>query len=208
MDFFNSFLACKSKKNEAEYLQNEGKLMNKSMIQKFFLVLVFWAVCVNPCQAGRVYVVDGDSLEVGQERIRLYGIDAPEFVQRCYDENEWPYHCGIEAKNQLQTLVSRGRLSCKNFGRDKYGRSLKECFEEDGSSINRQMVLSGWAVDYGGVYTQEENMARMAKKGIWKGRFMRPELYRTLRNRLEKEEEIGPELYRALRNKLEKNKKR
>ena len=164
--------------------------MKKKINQKVFLnfIILIVCICFGVCQAKGLYVVDGDSLEIGQERIRLYGIDAPEFVQRCYDENEWPYHCGIEAKNQLQTLVSRGRLSCKQFGRDKYGRSLKECYDEDGYSINRKMVLSGWAVDYGGVYTQEENMARTARRGIWKGRFIRPELYRALRNKLEKNE--------------------
>ena len=35
--------------------------------------------------AGRARVVDGDSLEIGAARIRLFGIDAPEGAQHCRD---------------------------------------------------------------------------------------------------------------------------
>ena len=37
---------------------------------------------------GPVKVIDGDSLRRGDIEIRLSGIDAPEFLQTCQDENE------------------------------------------------------------------------------------------------------------------------
>ena len=33
--------------------------------------------------AGGASLIDGDTIEVGSERIRLHGIDAPESRQRC-----------------------------------------------------------------------------------------------------------------------------
>ena len=133
--------------------------------------------------AAAYFVVDGDSLEYGAERIRLQGIDAPEFLQKCADENGWKYRCGIEAKKYLEGLVVQG-LTCRKLGTDRYQRSLKECFLPDGTSVNRLMVLNGWAVAYGDEYLAEERQAAALKKGIWKGKFMRPELYRGLVKKL------------------------
>jgi hypothetical protein len=40
-------------------------------------------------------VVDGDTLELGKERIRLYGIDAPETKQLCKNSKGQDYACGM-----------------------------------------------------------------------------------------------------------------
>ena len=45
---------------------------------------------------GKVRIIDGDTLEVGGKRVRLFGIDAPEAKQTCtVDGKEW--RCGEEA---------------------------------------------------------------------------------------------------------------
>ena len=124
-------------------------------------------------------VVDGDSLEQGKIRIRLIDIDAPEFYQKCYDENNNSYECGKMALNALEKLINN-KVVCKAEAVDKYKRKLMECFDESNNSINQQMVLNGWAVSYGEKFINEENIAKKQKLGIWKGRFMRPELYRAL----------------------------
>lgn len=129
-------------------------------------------------------VVDGDSLEKGAERIRLLDIDAPEYLQFCYDAKGQKYMCGQKATEFMRLMVAKG-ISCLQNGEDKYGRSLVECRQDDGTVINREMVLNGWAVAYGKKYKNEEAKAREAKRGIWAGRFMRPELYRALKNRRE-----------------------
>ena len=150
-------------------------------LKKIFFTLLFLGIYLSyyACRAAEYYVVDGDSLEYGTERIRLIDIDAPEFLQSCQDENGQSYPCGIEAKNQLSQLISSG-ISCTSQGTDKYGRKLKECFLNNGTSINKKMVLSGWAVAYGDKLKKEENQAKKEHRGLWKGKFMRPELYRTL----------------------------
>ena len=133
------------------------------------------------CQAADGFgVVDGDSLEYQGERIRILDIDAPEFLQKCYDASGWKYRCGFEAKEYLRKLVS-GSVRCERFGKDRYGRSLMDCFTEDGTNIGQEMVRQGYAMAYSNRYKQQETEAKNNKRGIWQGKFMRPELYRALK---------------------------
>lgn len=154
----------------------------------YWLWLIVICVGYNFCADAKVYIVDGDSLELGSERIRLYGIDAPELFQDCYDVNEQKYRCGKKAKDFLADILI-GKFSCKYLGVDKYGRSLKRCFDHQGIDINEQMVLSGWALSYGNDYYDAEQKARKKRKGVWQGKFMRPELFRAVVRNTEKRSE-------------------
>jgi endonuclease YncB( thermonuclease family) len=120
---------------------------------------------------GRYRVVDGDSLALGERRLRLIGIDAPELTQTCkLHLTSW--RCGEAAKAMLQTLVGRGATTCKGDRRDKYGRLLVACLS-DGLDINREMVRRGLAVAFG-AYEHEEAEARLAHTGLWASDFVRP----------------------------------
>lgn len=150
------------------------------MKQIVWIIIVVAMVAVFSAKGQSKYiVVDGDSLEYGVDRIRLEGIDAPEYLQDCNDKYGNKYRCGIKSTEYLQSLL-QGKISCHHFDKDRYGRHLSECFNGNGLSLNRQMVISGWAVSYGNQYTEEEKIARRAKLGIWQGKFMRPELFRAL----------------------------
>lgn len=126
-------------------------------------------------------VVDGDSLKNGDERIRLVGIDAPEIKQIC-GSPKGDYRCGIEARNFLRTLASRGAPECYVEGKDKYGRLLAECFVGK-TSLNAQLVAAGWAVSYGS-YGWQERLARHEKRGLWQGEFDRPQDWRATHSAL------------------------
>lgn len=154
-------------------------------IALFLILIVITAVCASEGYK----VIDGDSLERGVVRIRLEGIDAPEYMQECYDDNGEQYRCGLKAMDYLQTLVS-GKVRCEYLDKDRYGRHLSECYDSDGKSINAQMVESGWAMAYGSKYKEEERQARKASRGIWQGKFMRPELYRALDRAKDKHNKI------------------
>jgi len=54
--------------------------------------------------ADYVRVIDGDTLEINSEKIRLWGIDAPERQQRC-TENGQAYACGNKAREALTQLI-------------------------------------------------------------------------------------------------------
>ncbi len=133
-----------------------------------------------------IKVLDGDSLEIDGRDIRLVGIDAPEYLQLCYDKNGEKYECGQEALRYLQKLVadslkSGGNIACKKEGVDRYKRDLSVCYA-DKLNLNKEMVRSGWATVYRhDMFQADEDEAKKAKRGIWQGRFMRPELYRALK---------------------------
>lgn len=121
--------------------------------------------------AGGFEVVDGDSLRLRGDDIRLLGIDAPELHQTCW-RGEIEEACGRQAKAALAALVAKGNVSCRSCGRDRYDRRLAVCTAGD-MEINRAMVLAGNAVAYG-AYESEEETARSAKRGVWATRFERP----------------------------------
>jgi endonuclease YncB( thermonuclease family) len=124
---------------------------------------------------GRVTVNDGDSLTLGTERIRLRGIDAPEFGQTCNKDGA-DYPCGRQARQSLVALIGGRPVSCSGWERDKYDRLLAIC-TAGGSDLNRSQVESGWAVAYGD-YRSEENVARQKGAGLWAGSFERPRDWR------------------------------
>jgi endonuclease YncB( thermonuclease family) len=130
--------------------------------------------------SGRAKVVDGDSLEVAGERIRLFGIDAPEAHQQCRDARGVPYACGRAATRALAALAG-ARVSCTLVTHDRYERDVATC-TANGRDLGDAMVRAGHALDYarhsGGRYAEAEREARAAKRGIWAGTFEQPEAWR------------------------------
>jgi endonuclease YncB( thermonuclease family) len=124
---------------------------------------------------GRFHAADGDSLSVGQERMRLYGIDAPELSQTCERAGQ-AWQCGQEAKRTLQSLVTAPDTRCAGSERDRFQRLLVVC-HADGVDLNGAMVRRGLAVSYG-AYRQEESQARAETAGLWGGTFEMPRAVR------------------------------
>ncbi|MBX3530836.1 MAG: thermonuclease family protein [Rhizobiaceae bacterium] len=121
--------------------------------------------------AGAVRVVDGDTLEIAGQRVRLSGIDAFERDQSCRRDNA-DYACGLEAHRALAALARDGGVSCAGRTVDRWGRLLAVC-EARGRDLNALMVESGWALAWGG-YDGEEQSARLARRGAWGGEFATP----------------------------------
>ncbi len=144
----------------------------------FILLLLAWG---SFSAEAKIKVVDGDSIFIGETEIRLQGIDAPEYYQNCYDANKREYRCGDRAYKALLSLVNED-LYCKKVSEDYYKRTVAICYSAE-KDINREMVRQGWAVaydQYSDIYVEEEKYAKKNKKGIWQGKFMRPEFYRAL----------------------------
>ena len=148
---------------------------------RYLLLILSLLTFCQTSNSAEYTAVDGDSLVRGDERIRLKGIDAPELYQQCYDENDKPYDCGKEALAYLQNLMNKGQVYCKCQKKlDRYKRKLCECFVSN-LSLNQEMVASGNAVAYKSAKFEElEIQAQEHKYGIWRGRFMRPAIYRAL----------------------------
>ncbi|WP_265518731.1 thermonuclease family protein [Nitratireductor luteus] len=126
--------------------------------------------------AGAVQIVDGDSLRLLSEDIRLRGIDAPELDQQCVLD-DGPYACGRRARAALNELVQGRRVICEGWEFDKYGRLLARCTTEAGDLAQR-MVESGWAISYGD-FRAEEARARANRRGLWAGSFDQPQDWRS-----------------------------
>ena len=134
-----------------------------------FLVLMLAGTAAMADLRGAARVVDGDTLEVSGETVRLYGIDAPERAQTCAGpDGDWP--CGRWARRRLQALVAGG-VSCDDRGSDRYGRVLSVCHGlADGVDINADMVVAGAAVAfrrYALDYVGAEAVAQHAGAGLW-----------------------------------------
>lgn len=129
---------------------------------------------------GRASVIDGDTIELHGQRIRIHGIDAPEARQRCShpDGSEW--RCGREAAFALDDLLQARVLDCDPRDQDRYGRIIAVC--RIGSiDIGEWMVRNGWATAYRRYstdYGTAEEKARAEGRGIWSGSFENPEVWR------------------------------
>lgn len=128
---------------------------------------------------GRARVVDGDTLDMGGRRIRLFGIDAPESAQSC-ERDGAAYACGQAAKHYLEALVAGQPVNCHARDKDKYGRTVATCTVGE-ADINAAMVRAGWAVayrQYSKAYVPLEEEARSRRAGIWAGTFEPPSNWR------------------------------
>lgn len=135
----------------------------------------------NITAAGVVQVVDGDSLVLNGMRLRLQGIDAPELGQTCARDGK-DFDCGRAARAKLRELIGGRHVECSGWQRDKYERLLSSCTSRT-VELNREMVLSGWAVAYG-EFAAQEQAARLAKRGLWQGQFEQPQQWRRMRGAL------------------------
>ena len=95
----------------------------------------------------RACVVDGDTFRLGQRRIRLVGIDAPELAgARCPAERA----LGERAANRLLALVNAGEFDLvghRFHDRDAHGRDLRLALR-GGQSFGRILIDEGLARRY------------------------------------------------------------
>jgi endonuclease YncB( thermonuclease family) len=124
---------------------------------------------------GTATVIDGDTIVVAGERVRLQGIDAPELHQTCtaYGQ-EWA--CGPTSAEWLKERLHGRQVECIGHARDRFGRLLAVCYA-GGESINDRIVREGWALAfrrYSADYVQAESAAKRAGAGIWRGEFTPP----------------------------------
>ena len=115
------------------------------MSLKFSIIYLIFSLflLVNNLFASHVTVVDGDTIKLGDVKIRFSGIDAPEINQICV-ESEGKVACGKISKDTLIAKVTNNKISCTDEGKDVYGRVLGECFV-NGQSLSSYLVREGFA---------------------------------------------------------------
>mgnify|MGYP003311386535 FL=1 len=136
----------------------------------FFGILIF-----SSANSDLLIVTDGDTIRIGDERIRFSGIDAPEKKQTCiYQEIE--FKCGEFSKNLLIEKISNQEVSCIRESTDQYGRTLAECFVGK-ESLSSYLVREGYAFayrKYSDKFIPDEEYAQSKGNGMWSMDFMFP----------------------------------
>ena len=128
---------------------------------------------------GHARVIDGDTIHIKNNKIRLHGIDSPEAKQTCkIDSQNW--FCGKQSTEELKKIINNQSVECTVNDIDIYNRYVAICLVND-INLNQWMVKNGWAIAYryySTDYIIEEKYARDNKLGIWKSEFLKPYQYR------------------------------
>ena len=125
---------------------------------------------------GKPRIVDGDTIWIGNTKIRLHGIDAPEMKQTCKKVDSSEYRCGEMATFALSEIIGNHWVTCKGGTLDRYKRRIAVCYAGP-HDINAEMVRRGWALAYRRYsmdYVDEEGDASNRNGGMWQGEFMKP----------------------------------
>lgn len=119
--------------------------------------------------ADQASVIDGDTIEIHGQRIRLWGIDAPESDQLCRNDDSDLYQCGRAAATALAGLFCaiRRPVTCAPTGEDQYGRTVAVCaLGTPGPDIGQWLVANGFALDWpqysSGKYSEPQQQAQRA----------------------------------------------
>ena len=107
---------------------------------------------------GRADIIDGDTFRIGRQKIRVWGIDAP-------DDERKPY--GTRA---LRQVLGAQTLTCRPVG-TSYDRIVARCTDANGRDIAQAMVATGWALDWPkfshGLHGPGEAAARARRAGVF-----------------------------------------
>ncbi len=138
---------------------------------------------VSPNLAGPARVIDGDTLEIDGERIRLHGVDAFERNQTC-GAGASTWYCGLAGTDALTRRLDGRTVSCEPLNTDRYGRTVARC-RTGGEDIGAWMVERGMALAYRQYsldYVEAEDRARAARLGVWRDTaFTAPQDWRAAR---------------------------
>lgn len=138
--------------------------------------------------SGNAQIIDGDTIKINLKKIRLYGIDAPEYNQKCkktyltiiFFSFTKDYLCGKISSEKLKKKINNKSIRCKILDIDRYKRFIGECYKGN-LNLNAWLVSNGYAVayrKYSKKYVSNEIKAKNEKLGIWKGKFEMPWDYR------------------------------
>ncbi len=130
--------------------------------------------------SGVATVVDGDTLRVAGQSVRIHGIDTPERDQTCRTEHGVIYGCGVVATAAMIQLIGQHPVTCNGQDRDKYQRVVAKCVAGD-RDLGAALVARGYATAYQRYsldYVPQEQAARAARLGFWSGAMQRPAVFR------------------------------
>ena len=157
------------------------------MRSRAFLIatLVLSALSASQSFAASPIVRDGGTLQLADVTYRLDGIDAPELDQICIDEHADAWACGVEARDQLASLIGGREVSCEDLGLGAIykNRHIGICtLEGEKSTLNQLIVRQGFALNFEPYarerFREDEAGAKNSRRGLWRGCFVAPHEFR------------------------------
>lgn len=132
-----------------------------------------------PSIAGTARAIDGGTLVVAGQTVRLQGIEAPPASLVCRD-GVWEYKCGDDARKALEQVVAGHTLDCDPVG--PIGSvTVAQCHSEQGIDVAAAVVERGGAVAdlrRSSRYLPQHSKARDEGQGLWRNNFAFPEQWR------------------------------
>ena len=128
---------------------------------------------------GAARVIDGDTFDLPGQRVRLFGIDAPERGQNCLRAGQ-SWDCGAWSAKELARVIGNRKVTCTREDTDRYGRMVATCMA-GGKDLSRAMVQAGAAqayARYSDRYVADQAAAKAAGLGLWASRMVTPETHR------------------------------
>jgi len=125
---------------------------------------------------GSARALNGDTLELDGQVVRLYGIQAPHPKQTCRTHKGQVQQCGQIATLGLAALVRGPKIRCEAKGTNAQGEALAACFV-GWMNVAEEMVASGYAVAdplTGADFQRAEAFAKARKEGLWRTEFTNP----------------------------------
>ena len=144
-----------------------------------FLLLSSGALADN--LVGQASVIDGEHWKF-VERTSDYGASTrPRAASYAVARIAPNTRCGAQAANDLDAYIARRPVNCVPLSLDRYGRTVATC-SVDGADLGEWLVRNGLALDWlqysKGRYSGAQRDAERAGRGIWKGSYVEPWLYR------------------------------
>ena len=171
--------------------------MKKLSLSLFSIILfssiITSAISFEKIIIGKANVTDGDTIKINDQKIRLFGIDAPETKQFCKEvylsflifNFKRDYKCGEKSTSALKKKIKNKKIRCLvQDKKDRYRRNIGICYLKK-QDINSWLVKNGYAIAYrrySKKYIIDEQFAEDNKLGIWQGTFMEPEKWRRIMN--------------------------
>ena len=91
--------------------------------------------------------IDGGTVEIHGQRVRLFGIDAPKAASSVYGPPASDGVADSKAASRWPIGLDALPLACQPRDVDRYGRVVAVCFKGN-EDLNRWMVANGWAVAF------------------------------------------------------------
>lgn len=147
------------------------------IVRAAVLVLLMTTPAVADTIAGRASVIDGDTLDLHGERIRILDIDAPESRQTCTGADGAQWRCGQQAALALSDWIGAQTVTCDTTKKDRYKRHPARCTVA-GVDVAEWLAVNGWVVPYRDCKCEAvrdaAEQARAQRRGIWSGTFQMP----------------------------------